>query len=59
MVAQALAAGLASVLREYAVQVAQLEHRHQQELLRRGGNGSGQGAWVSNAWDGLDWLLCN
>lgn len=31
MVAQALAAGLASVLREYLVQVAQLEHRHQQE----------------------------
>lgn len=52
MVAQALAAGLASVLREYAVQVAQLEHRHQQELLRRGGIGNGQGAWVSKEWDG-------
>lgn len=40
MVAQALAAGLASVLREYLVQVAQLEHRHQQESLQSmGGQG--------------------
>ena len=45
MVAQALAAGLASVLREYLVQVAQLEHRHQQELLSQGG-GKGQGAYA-------------